>query len=64
MKKMLYPRRVVLAEGYPWFFGTGPYYQMEMEVEPLKSSPVPLNVTRELWDRSVPRYRLVLERLK
>jgi len=64
MKKIPYPKRVVLAEGYPWFLGTGPYYQMEMETEPLKSPAVPLNVPWELWGRAIPRYRLVLERIK
>ena len=63
MTKPRYPKRVILAEGYPWFLGIGPYYQMQMEVEPIHSDAIPLDVPGGSWDNDLPKYRLILERV-
>ena len=63
MRKPRHSKRIILAEGHPWFFGIGPYYQMQMEASPMKSAAVPLDVPAGLWDADVPKYRLILERV-
>lgn len=59
-----FPERVVLAEGYPWAVGTRKYIDIRMTEGPTGMNPVWLNYPDKLWDRSVPKYRLVLERIK
>jgi len=59
------PRRYVLAEGYPWFFGVGPeYHVLQMETKPIKSDYVAFKVPASLLKADVPKMRLVLEVLK
>lgn len=60
-----FPERAVLAEGYPWAVGTGPYYyEIRMDKNNLAGSGVvALRFPEELWRADLPRYRLVLERI-
>ena len=61
--------RYVLGEGYPLVKGLGParndpHTELVMETEQLVGNRVPLNWPDELWDKDLPKYRLVLERVE
>ena len=61
--KPLFNARIVLGEGYPWAIGTGPYKQIQLNEAQKGVCPLPLDFPRSLWNESVPKYRLVLEKV-
>lgn len=62
-----FPDRVVLGEGHPWATGLGnkqaPYYSIMVLKKPIGVAPKKLTFPKALWNREVPKYRLVLERV-
>jgi hypothetical protein len=64
-KSKIFPERIVLATGYPWANGTEPYFEIVMHKEATNSThSVQLKFPKLLWKPDVPKYRLVLERVK
>ena len=59
-----FPELVVLAVGYPWFYGAGPYTEMAMQILPILSKSKPLAVPKALLSPKVPTYRLILQRVR
>lgn len=61
-----FPDRVELAVGFPWAIGTGSYKEIQMHSARLIGMGEQLNLKfpKELWEKDVPEYRLVLERVK
>jgi len=57
----VFPKRVVLAEGYPWASGGEKYFELTMRDRGFAGRNVPLDFPKVLWDSSLPKYRLVLE---
>jgi len=65
MSKLKYKRRYVLAEGYPWAFGKSPHKGIALRVRVDMQIFRELHLPEELFDDgSLPKYRLVLERVK
>ncbi len=62
-KKVVFPDRIVLGQGYPWAMGTGPYYCAAVTEHQRGCTPIHLDWPQDLWKPSVPQYRLVLERI-
>jgi|GEM_PF-5546138 len=62
-----FPDRVLLAVGFPWATGTGkkadPYRSVMMLRGRVGVSPKRLAFPRVLWSKTLPQYRLVLERV-
>ena len=62
-----FPDRVVLGEGHPWTTGLGnkqaPYYSIMVLKKPAGFTPKKLAFPKALWNRGVPKYRLVLEKV-
>jgi len=62
-----FPDRVVLGGGYPWAWDEGPY-TIGLNKKPTKiravflNGPTVLHFPTVLESRSVPKYRLVLEK--
>lgn len=56
-----FSKRYVLGEGYPWFYGTKDYKQIGLNNEAVCGSAITLICPEEIWSRSVPKFRLVLE---
>ncbi len=57
--------RYVLATGYPW--GLGPFKDVQavtMNKKPNGMDRNKIKYPAALWDESLPRYRLVLERVR
>jgi hypothetical protein len=65
-KKPKFKNRYILAEGYPMPIGLAnePYTDIRMWKENMASEPVPLEWPQELWLKALPKYRLVLEKVK
>lgn len=53
--------RIVLAIGYPWTLGTGPYQSVQMHHKAISGKAKNLRWPRSLWEDTVGKYRLVLE---
>lgn len=62
--KTMFKDRYVLAEGYPWAMGLTPYTELQMRNTIFAGNPIDLEWPEELWKDSIPKYRLVLERVK
>ncbi len=56
-------KKYILGEGYPWAMGTNEHKEIALSEQAFGFSPVILSFPKELWDKSLPRYRLVLERI-
>jgi len=56
----------ILGVGYPWFYGSdqNQTIQVGINVEPVGICPVEINIPQELWDKRLPKYELVLRRVK
>jgi len=63
MKKK-FKDRYVLGVGYPWAYGTSNHEQIGINAFPNRNLPIVLAWPYELWERDVPKYRLILERVK
>jgi hypothetical protein len=59
-----FPKRVVLATGYPWANGVSPYYEVCVREQALGGGNLQMKWPEVLWDPRLPKYRLVLERVK
>ena len=65
-----FPERVVLGVGYPWAIGLGtaehPYDSVHLNPRASGNGGrrVKLRFPKELWRADVPKYRLVLERVR
>jgi hypothetical protein len=55
--------RIVLATGYPWALGTGPYQSVQMHTTAMIGKAKNLRWPKKLWKDNVAQYRLVLELL-
>ncbi len=58
-----FPKRVVLAEGYPWANGLSQYTEVVMRDAPHGGRNKVLAFPPLLWRADVPKYRLVLQRI-
>jgi hypothetical protein len=56
--------KYVLAEGYPWTYNTYTNILIGMNKDAIGITPIELNMPNELWDKDVPKYKLVLEKIK
>jgi hypothetical protein len=64
-KKIKFKDKYVLARGFPWASGIGKYFEIAMSsVRGGFSKRVQLNFPKELWDLDVPRYDLILQKVK
>jgi hypothetical protein len=55
----------VLGEGYPWVMGLGPNYrELALCSKPAGGPDMYIKFPIELWDVKVPKYKLVLKRVK
>jgi len=59
-----FKRKYILAEGYPWIVTHNQREMIQMEEAAVGHQPVPINWPEELWSNELPKYRLVLERVK
>jgi hypothetical protein len=59
----VFPKRVVLAEGYPWVTGVNAdkYFEINMRNQAQDGLRIPLEFPEVLWNPDLPKYRLVLE---
>ena len=64
MKREKYKNRYILAEGYPYAIGVSNYYEIRIHKEQVGCDMIALEWPEELWDKKLPKYRLVLERVK
>jgi len=64
MKKTTFKKRYVLGAGYPWANGTDPYFEVVLYPDQIVGKRIPLKFPSELWSLDVPKYRLVLERVR
>jgi hypothetical protein len=64
VKRSKFKDRYVLATGYPWAVGSelNPI-DIRMVRGPMGVVPIQLKWPKELWEPSLPRYRLVLEKV-
>ena len=63
MKKIKFKKRYILAIGYPWAMGLGPYFSLAMNKNNNGVNPFELKWPKELWNLSLPKFRLILERV-
>lgn len=56
--------KYVLGVGYPWIYGYENYIQVGINKNAMGCIPIELNIPKELWNKDVPKYKLVLERIK
>jgi hypothetical protein len=59
-----FKKRYVLAKGYPWAFGGGNYKTIGMGKDKFGVNLEPIQFPPELWSVHLPKYRLVLERVR
>lgn len=55
--------RYVLGEGFPWEMGIDEHVAVALSETALGFSPLKIDFPKELWNKSLPKYRLVLERI-
>ena len=55
--------RYVLEEGYPWAIGIRSYKMITLRDVPIGGVDKSLKWPAELWDKNVPKYKLVLEKI-
>ena len=58
-----FPDRIVLGEGFPWANGTGPYFEIGLRDVQVGGRNLQIFWPDELWSKTLPRYRLVLEKI-
>jgi hypothetical protein len=63
-KKTIFKDRYVIAEGYPWAYGTKNYKEIGLNKTPVGMIPIEMDFPKELWNKDVPKYKLVLERIQ
>lgn len=60
--------RYVLGEGYPWADGLGsveqPFIKLSLCTKQIGNEKVVLKYPKELWSNKLPKYRIVLEKVK
>ena len=54
-------KKYILGIGYPWLMGVDENIAVALSETQMGFSPVTLFFPTELWNKEVPRYRLVLE---
>jgi len=64
-----FKKRYILAEGFPWAVSKSAkeintYLELQMRDAPFGGSVVPLDFPKELWCPTLPKYRLILERVE
>jgi hypothetical protein len=65
MKRPKFKDRYVLAKGYPWAMGVAPLStEIALAEKPRGFKPIEFKFPKELWNNALPKYRLVLERVK
>ena len=65
MTKIKFKKRYILGTGYPWIMGAGHAPKdFCLSTRPIGLDKVMLDWPDELWNRDLPQYRLVLERVK
>ncbi len=60
---MQFKDKYILGSGYPWVYGTIPHTRMGLCIAPTGITPVKLDWPSELWNKNLPEYRIVLERV-
>ena len=61
-KVSAYRNRIVLGEGYPYPYGTGPYFSIGLAEAATGHTAIALDVPASIWTKELPIYRLVLEK--
>lgn len=61
--KLKFRKKYVLAEGYPWAYGTRPFMSIGVNEEHIGVNAKNLNWPMELNSADLPKYRLILERI-
>ncbi len=64
MANVKFPERIILGIGYPWAYGVGPYFEIGLNSFNTGVLPKKLKWPKELWHKDLPKYRLVLEKIK
>lgn len=66
MKKLKFKSKYILGEGYPWFYGTNPthFNEIGLNEKPVGVNPVSMSIPKELGSRELPKYQLILKRVK
>lgn len=64
--KPKFKREYVLGEGYPWAYGTErtKYFQAGVNIKSQGVDAIPLEWPDELWRRDLPKFKLILRRVK
>lgn len=63
-KKPEFPNEVVLGVGYPWAIGVDHYEHISLCKAPQGLHLEKLIFPKELWHKDVPKYELILRRVK
>lgn len=63
-KPVEFPDEVVLGIGYPWAIGVNKYEQISLCKAPQGLHLETLIFPKELWNDNVPKYELILRRVK
>lgn len=63
-KQVEFPDEVVLGVGYPWAIGIDKYEQVSLCKAPKGLQFESLAFPKELWHDSIPKYELILRRVK
>ena len=59
-----FPDRIELGVGYPWAIGVESYKEIAMLLENTSLIFLDLNFPDILWNSDVPKYKLILEKVK
>jgi hypothetical protein len=63
-KKGKFKDRYVIGEGYPWGYGVKKIMMMGLNYKKIGMNTKQLKFPKALWDTNIPKYRIVLERVK
>ena len=64
MSESIFKDRYVLGEGYPWPIGIDCYDSIALSESKEYAKFIDLSHIEDLWSPTVPKYRLVLEKIK
>lgn len=64
MKREKFKDEYVIARGFPWAHGVGPYYALSVNNRAVAGGKVEFKFPKELWLPEVPMYELVLRKVK
>jgi len=64
MSKSRFPKRIVLGTGFPWAPGREPFLTVGLCRRKVGVNLITLHFPKALWQKRIPPYRLVLERVE